>query len=122
MSVHIRKASQLDQAFLGDMLHRSLYVPEGHEPFAKEVIERPELAKYVTNWGKPGDIALVATDSDNGSSVGAVWLRLLTGSQKGYGYVDEKTPEVGIAVLPDYRGQRIGTRLLEQLFKESKSI
>ncbi len=102
------------------MLYRSLYVPEGHKPFAREVIERPELAKYIAKWGKPGDIALTAADLDSGLSVGAVWLRLLTGSQKGYGYVDDKTPEVGIAVLPDYRGQGIVTRLLKQLFSDAK--
>ena len=99
------------------MLYQSLYVPEGHQPFSREVIRRPELARYVEGWGKPGDLALIATlDS---MPVGAVWLRLLKGEKKGYGYVDDRTPELGIAVLPDYRGQGVGTRLLEHLFRNA---
>ena len=53
--------------------------------------------------------------------MGAVWLRLLKGEAGGYGYVDDRTPELGIAVLPDYRGQGIGTRLLEQLLRDATS-
>ena len=119
MTVYIRRALPSDQTFLEEMLYRSLYVPEGHEPFVKEVIRRPELAKYVAAWGKAGDLALIAT-LDSSLPVGAVWLRLLKGEEKGYGYVDDRTPELGIAVLPDYRGQGVGTRLLGQLFRDAR--
>ena len=119
MTVYIRRALPSDQTVLEEMLYQSLYVPAGHEPFAKEVIRRPELAKYVADWGKTGDLALIAT-LDSGLAVGAAWLRLLTGLQEGYGYVDDQTPELGIAVLPDYRGQGIGTKLLGQLFRDAR--
>lgn len=33
-----------------------------------------------------------------------------------YGYVDDNTSELSIAVLPEYRGQGIGTQLLTHLF------
>ncbi len=121
MNIRIRKASSADQAFLREMLYRSLYVPEGHEPFSRDIVKLPEIAKYVADWGKSGDVALIANDLENGLSVGAVWLRLLTALQKGYGYVDDKTPEVGIAVLPDYRRRGVGTMLLEQLFRDAES-
>ena len=119
-NIYIRKASPSDQAFLEEMLYQSLYVPKGHQPFAREVIRRPELARYVEDWGKVGDIALLATDPKNDLPLGAVWLRLLKGEKKGYGYVDDRTPEVGIAVLPAYRGQGVGTGLLEQLFRDAR--
>ena len=120
MTVHIREASPSDQAFLEEMLYQSLYVPKGHQPFDREVIRRPELARYVEAWGKVGDLALIATDTDRGLSVGAVWLRLLKGEAGGYGYVDDRTPELGIAVLPDYRGQGIGRGLLGHLFRDAR--
>jgi len=99
------------------MLFASLYVPEGHEPFSKAILEHPDIAKYVTEWGKPGDIGFIATDSEFDVAVGAVWLRLLTGEHKGYVHVSDDIPEVGIALLPVYRGQGIGTLLLEHLFE-----
>ena len=119
MTVCIRHALPSDQAFLEETLYQSLYVPEGHQPFAREVTRRPELARYVEDWGKVGDLALIATDTDRGLSVGAVWLRLLKGEAGGYGYVDDRTPELGIAVLPDYRGQGVGRGLLGHLFRNA---
>lgn len=115
--IQIRPALSSDQTFLEDMLYQSLYVPEGHEPFPRDIVQRPELAKYVEHWGKAGDIVLIAVDSKKDLPVGAIWLRLLKGSQKGYGYVNDETPEVGIAVMPEYRGQGIGTHLFVQLFE-----
>lgn len=38
------------------------------------------------------------------------------GENKGYGYVDDDTPELSIAVLPEYRSQGVGTQLLTHLF------
>jgi ribosomal protein S18 acetylase RimI-like enzyme len=120
--IQIRPALSSDQTFLEDMLYQSLYVPEGHEPFPKDIIHRPELAKYVEQWGKTGDIAFIAVDSKKDSLIGAIWLRLLEGSQKGYGYVNDETPEVGVAVLPEYRGQGIGTQLFEGLFEAASVL
>jgi ribosomal protein S18 acetylase RimI-like enzyme len=51
-----------------------------------------------------------------GQPIGAVWLRLLQGADRGYAHVDDGTPELSIAVLPGHRGQGVGTRLLEELF------
>ncbi len=49
--------------------------------------------------------------------IGAAWLRLWRGEDKGFGYVSDDVPELGFAVLPDYRGMRIGTRLLKQVLQ-----
>ena len=56
---------------------------------------------------------------ENKLPIGAIWLRLLNGEEKGFGYVDEKTPELGMAVLPTYRNQGIGTRLLSRLIESA---
>lgn len=37
--------------------------------------------------------------------------------EKGFGHVNDQTPELGMAVLPEYRGQGIGTSLLSCLIK-----
>jgi GNAT superfamily N-acetyltransferase len=97
MSCIIRLLALEDKLFLWEMLYQALHVPEGQPALPREVIHLPELARYVQGWGQP---------------VAAVWLRLLMSENKGYGYVGDDTPELSIAVLPEYRGQGIGTELL----------
>ena len=98
------------------MLYQAIYVAPGQPVLPREVVRSPELARYVAGWGQAGDAGLLATDAATGQRMGAVWLRLLGGNNKGYGYVDAQTPELSMAVLPDYRGQGIGTQLLRRLF------
>lgn len=57
---------------------------------------------------------------DSQLPVGAAWLRLFKSSNKGFGYVNDETPELTIAVLPDYRSQGIGSQLLTQLFETAQ--
>lgn len=44
--------------------------------------------------------------------VGAVWTRILSGTIKGFGNVDEQTPEFAIALCEEYRNRGIGTALI----------
>lgn len=115
--IRIRKALTLDEAFLREMFYLSLYVPPGQEPFPRTILKRPELAKYLEGWGRAGDIGLIAVKDS--VDVGAVWLRLLEGDQAGYGYARDGVPEMGIALLPEVRGQGIGAALLHALFEEA---
>ena len=110
-----------DQDFLWEMLYQAIYVPAGSPPPAREVIYQADLAKYVSDWGQSDDLGLVAIDSTIQQPVGAAWLRLLIGSNRGYGYLDDHTPELSIAILPAYRGQGIGSILLEKIILAARS-
>lgn len=116
----VRPLTPADQKFLWEMLYQSLYAPQGSEPFARSVVNQPELARYVKDWGRTGDDGFVAVDENN-QPIGAVWSRLFTDEEKGFGYIDERTPELGITVLPEYRGQGIGTDLLSRLLEAAAS-
>lgn len=98
------------------MLYQALHVPKGQSAPPRGVIHLPELACYVQDWGREGDCGFLASDPAADQPVGAVWLRLMVDENNGYGFVDDKTPELSIAVLLEYLGQGIGTQLLAQLF------
>jgi ribosomal protein S18 acetylase RimI-like enzyme len=101
------------------MLYHALYVPPGQEPFHAEIVRQPEIARYVIGWGRAGDQGVLALDGER--SIGAAWLRLFSSENRGYGYVDQKTPELSAAVLPEYRNQGVGTTLLMRLISEVES-
>ena len=74
--------------------------------------------RYVMNWGRPGDAAVIALDA--GHRVGAAWYRLFKQEEPGYGFVDEQTPELSIAVVPSRRGRGLGDGLLRALLDEAR--
>ncbi len=68
---------------------------------------------------RSGDLGFVA--EVDGEPVGAAWLRRWSSDERGYGFVDEATPELSMALLPKYRGRGIGTALLRRLLQEAAS-
>lgn len=73
---------------------------------------------YVKAWGRPGDTATIALL--DGFPVGAAWFRLFNGAAPGYGFVDEQTPELAVAVVPNARGKGVGRALLESLLDRAR--
>ncbi len=110
----IRSLLPTDEPVLWEMLYKALYVPVGEPALPRDIIQVPEIARYVQGWGRSGDRGCLAIDDQTGEPIGAVWVRLWVGDDRGYGYVDDDTPELAIAVLPNYRNQGTGTALLTQ--------
>lgn len=82
------------------MLYEALFVPPGREPFSRSVLEEPQIAYYASGFGRrAGDIGFIA--EAGGEPIGAPWVRLLQAEDPGYGYVDDDTPELTIAVTPE---------------------
>ncbi|MDH4115928.1 MAG: hypothetical protein OEX04_00065 [Acidimicrobiia bacterium] len=80
----IRAASSHDEAFLFDMLYEALFVLTGCEPFPRSVLDTPEVARYAAGFGtRMGDVGLVA--EAGGNPVGAAWVRLFRGEDRGNG-------------------------------------
>lgn len=112
----IRPASHGDEPFIFPMLYAALFVPPGREPFSRSVLEEPQIAYYASGFGRrAGDIGFIA--EAGGEPIGAAWVRLLQAEDPGYGYVDDDTPELTIAVTPEWRGQGVGTALAAKLLE-----
>ena len=97
-----------------DML-RHAYYWRWHDP---ELEDLP-VGRYVDRWGRPGDTAVVLIERFR--PVGAAWYRLFKASAPGYGFVDEETPELTIAVVPSCRGQGYGAELLTALLERARA-
>jgi ribosomal protein S18 acetylase RimI-like enzyme len=109
-----RLSAHADPAFLAEMLYEAVnWRDDGAEerPALDTVLGVPENARYITDWGRTGDVALYALDRRD-EPVGAAWLRCFTAAAPGYGYVADDVPELSIAVYPEFRRQRVGTLLL----------
>ena len=117
--IEIRALTLADEPFLWEMLYQALHVPPGQPPFPRNIVQQPEISHYVQGWGKADDMGFIALDA--GKPVGAAWFRLLMGDNRGYGYVDDTIPELTVALLPEYRGQGIGRKLIHHLLEKAQS-
>jgi GNAT superfamily N-acetyltransferase len=107
----IRKGSAADIPFMRSMLAHA-YAWRVNQ-FEAEI----PLTRYVDNWGRAGDVALMATET--GHRVGAAWFRLFSADSPGYGFVDEATPELTISVVPSRRRHGVGNELLDALVERA---
>lgn len=98
------------------MFYEALFVPPGAPPFPREIVFRPDLARYVRGFGdRSGDVGVIA--EADGHPIGAAWVRQMSHDDPGYGFVDDVTPELSIAVVSGRRGHGVGTELLGALLR-----
>ena len=112
----IRPLLNSEVEVLEEFLYQAIFIPEGVEAPPRCIIENPDLQVYIEGFGsRETDSALVA--EIDGHVVGAVWTRIMND----YGHIDNQTPSFAISLLPEYRSQGIGTKLMKhmlQLLKE----
>jgi GNAT superfamily N-acetyltransferase len=110
MDYIIRQLTSQDEPVLWEMLYYGLSSTGAGEPPPRDVVRRPEIARYVEGWGRPGDTGFVAHDKKNRALLGAAWLRQPAGKS-------DAIPELALAVKPENRRHGIGTALLTQLVR-----
>src|SRR4051812_36960721 len=76
-------------------------------------------SRYVEGGGRPGGRGLILIDESVPG--GAAWYRLFTAARPGYGFLDEETPELTIAVVPSKRGRGFGEELLTALLEQART-
>lgn len=105
---------------LEDFLYEAIFQRDENNLLPRDVIKQPELSVYIDDFGKADDHCLVA--ENDGKIVGAVWTRILTGKVKGFGYVDDYTPEFAISLFKKYRNKGIGTNLMKSMLRFLKDF
>lgn len=110
MDCIIRPLRTEDEPILWEVLYQGLSSPDKKRAPSREIVHRPELARYVEGWGRAGDTGFVAHDKKDGSLLGAVWLRRPINKA-------DAPPQLAVAVKPGYRGHGIGAALLTQLVR-----
>ena len=106
----IRNLRDDETELLKDFLYEAIFIPEGVKPPDREIIEQPELKIYYEEFGTGRADQCIVAD-DNGKVVGAVWTRIMDD----YGHIDDETPSFAISLYKEYRGQGIGTQMMNQM-------
>jgi ribosomal protein S18 acetylase RimI-like enzyme len=115
----LRLARPDDEPFLLEMLFYAAHMHDEPGKQPADVLSAPSLARYVAGFGRAGDLGVLA-EGDRGPA-GAAWVRLLVGDDRGYGWVDDDTPELAIAVSPNALGSGVGTSLLTELLSRARA-
>jgi GNAT superfamily N-acetyltransferase len=111
---------------LGDgelhLFHRVVYDaatfrPVTHPPM-EELLATDHYRPYVEGWGRTGDRCLLACL--DGDPVGGVFYRLFAPPLVGDGYVDERTPELGIALFAGHRSAGLGRALIHAALAQAR--
>ncbi len=108
--MELRRLRDNEIGLLQDFLYEAIFIPEGVEPPAREIIHLPELKIYYENFGTgEADYCIVADDDSR--VIGAVWTRIMND----YGHIDDETPSFAISLYKEYRGQGTGTRMMNEM-------
>lgn len=109
----IRKIKHSELSILKEFLYEAIFQPDETNRLPRDVINQPELRVFIENWGKDDDLCLVAVVESK--IVGAAWTRILSGEVKGFGNIDDKTPEFAISLFKEYRNKGIGSALMKEM-------
>jgi ribosomal protein S18 acetylase RimI-like enzyme len=109
MTPTFRPLVAADQAALWHWLHVALWDPPPAGLRPVEVLQSPHVRIYAEDWGRSSDVGVVA--QVDGVDAGACWMRLLP-EGVGLAYVDEHTPQLGIALEPAFQHKGYGAPMM----------
>lgn len=112
--IDIREIKVEEKPLLEDLLYEAIYQSDITYPIPKEVIKEPRVNIYIQDFGKKKDDYCLVIDLNN-QIIGGVWVRILADEIKGYGNIDNKTPEFAISVYSEYRNKGIGVLLMRKM-------
>ena len=115
----IREIKENEYEFLREMLYEAIYFADENQKLPKSFVFEPHISKYVENFGRRGDFAFVLVIENE--LVGAIWTRIFSETVASYGFVDEETPELSMAIKENYRNKGFGNQLIAKMFEKLKA-
>jgi ribosomal protein S18 acetylase RimI-like enzyme len=109
--LRLRALVSTDQERLWHWLHIALWDPPPAPLRPITVLQQPGVRLYADGWGRAGDIGVVGEWPGEAEPIGACWMRLVPQGQ-GLAWVDERTPQLGIALEPAFQRRGLGERLM----------
>lgn len=107
-----------DQDKLWHWLHVALWDPPPAALRPIEALQSPGVRIYAEEWGRPSDVGVVA--QVNGVDAGACWVRLLPPGV-GLASIDGSTPQLGIALEPQFQRRGYGQPLMLQALAAARA-
>jgi len=120
-SAEFRPVGSDDEEFLWEMVYWAAHVDEDDGVTLADIRRDPDLVGHVDGYGRDGDLGVIA--EVDGRAVGAAWMRRFVPGVSDFSvFVDEDTPELVIAVVPEYVGAGVGGALLRVLFRHADDV
>lgn len=117
MEYILRTMRPKDSKLLESFLEHAISFPEDRE--WTEESKQEMIHRYLDDWGQMGDIGFIIELKKDRKPIGAAWFRQFRATSPGFAFIDEKTPEISIVVLPEYRGAGLGRDLLRKLIDQA---
>jgi len=111
MSISFSPLLPEHQNLLWNFLHIALWDPPPADLRPPETLQLPTVRIYAEDWGRDSDIGVIANIEGEQAPVGACWMRLVPDGM-GLAYIDERTPQLGIALLPAWQHQGYGKLMM----------
>jgi len=87
----------------------------------REALEHPQARIYAECWAqREGDVGVGGGVAAHRGLIGACWMRLLRGGL-GLGYIDDETPQLGIALFPAFQHRGYGEPLMRAALEAARA-
>ena len=116
LMIEFRALDTSDQKVLWTWLHIALWDPPPSDLRPIEVLQDPAVRIYAEDWGQPGDLGVVTVVK--GVDAGACWMRVLP-EGVGLASIDDRTPQLGIALEPRYQHRGLGEPLMREALERA---
>jgi GNAT superfamily N-acetyltransferase len=116
---HLRMVLPSESELIFSFLVLAARMDEQGEPMQKALVDSA-LTPYWREWGREGDLGVVAVLSDSSLPVACAWTRQFSKQNPGHGFVTESVPELAIATVAGYRNRGLGLSVLNRLLSECR--